>query len=231
MPYNDCEAEHTSVPISMAEFLAKNLTPERRKNCEILKTFNDDSVAIYMAGIAILQMKDFPAKQSVVAHCFRELINAIVRSEESVIKKQAIDGLKEIDFIKNGNHCDEKITDTVNAIWQNLKSLNNENSKLFSLFIERNPKKQQELLTATSKDQEKQIRDSIYNALKPFLEAKSKINKLRHFDEHFSTLSEFEFDKTVNVLENFISSLDNAQYVEKKEALDGILAAANAKRN
>ena len=226
MPFESCD--NSTVPgIDLSSVF---LTPERRKNCEILKTFNDDSVEIYKAAIAVLQIKDFPAQQSVVAHCFRELINAIIRSEESLIKQQAIDGLKAIEFIKNGGHSEERIKATVNEIWKQLKTLNNEKSKLFSVFMDRNPKKQQELLSASEEEKE-QIIESINNALEPVLEAKNRIDKLRHFDKRFSKLAQPEFDKIVNVLESFVSRLDNAQYLERKEALDGILAKANTRRN
>ena len=230
MDFNECDIENVSLPISMADFFAKNLTPKQKKICEILKTFNEDSVAIYMAGIAILQIKDFPAKQSVTSHCFRELINAISRREESALKQQALEGLKVIEFIKNANNEHKRLENTLNKIWTELKSLNNEKSKLVSMFWDRNPKKKQEMLTADTEHKERLLND-VQGIINNVIAAKGRIDKLRHFDKQFSTLPQEQFEENIDILENYILSLEDAQYMERKESLDGILAATNTRRD
>lgn len=222
--------ENLNLSVSINDLFARNLTPKQKRICEILKTFNEDSVAIYMAGVAILQIKDFPAKQSVASHCFRELINAISRREESVLKQQALEGLKVIEFIKNANHEQKRIENTLDKIWADLKSLNNEKSKLISIFMDRNPKKKQEMLIADA-EHKKRLLNDVDGIINQVIAAKGRIDKLRHFDRQFSALPQEQFEENIDILENYILYLENAQYMERKEALDGILAATNARRN
>ncbi|MDR1452505.1 MAG: hypothetical protein LBJ25_00810 [Candidatus Margulisbacteria bacterium] len=100
------EAIPNTIPESLVE---QSLTEKQQKIIEILKTFNNGTENIYLAGIYIWQTAGFPAKQSVVAHCFRELINAIIRRTETDYKNQIIDALKSVDFIKKGKSSDEEI--------------------------------------------------------------------------------------------------------------------------
>lgn len=230
MSFAECDMENLNLSVSMTDLFARNLTPKQKRVCEILKTFNEDSVAIYMAGVAILQIKDFPAKQSVASHCFRELINAISRREESALKQQALEGLKVIEFIKNADHEQKRIENTLDKIWADLKSLNNEKSKLVSIFMDRNPKKKQEMLIADA-EHKKRLLNDVNGIINQVMAAKGRIDKLRHFDKQFSTLPQEQFEENIDILENYILYLENAQYMERKEALDGILAATNARRN
>lgn len=76
------------IPSSIEEYFSKNLDPERQNIRKILRSINENAEKIYLAGVYLLQIKDFPARQSVVGHCFRELINAIIRTDETSMKSQ-----------------------------------------------------------------------------------------------------------------------------------------------
>ena len=130
------------VSTTMEEYFAKNLDPERQNIREILKSISEDAEKIYLAGIYILQINDFPARQSVVAHCFRELIDAIIRTEETLMKSQVVVAIKTIDFVKKGQLSDEEIEKFVNDRdnWQKFKSLQNEKAKLSETLLSKNPK-------------------------------------------------------------------------------------------
>ncbi|MDR3195959.1 MAG: hypothetical protein LBT58_04205 [Endomicrobium sp.] len=204
---------------NVEEFLASKLTREQKKIREILKTFSfsNDAESIYIAGICILKIDNFPAQQSIVSHCFRELINAILRWEETECKDQAIvaitDALKKVGFIKNGRPTDERIKETVNQIWDKIKSLHNERDKMKKLISERHPKLKTEEI------------DNIVNKTN---EAKKKINGLRHFDKEFKTILLDEFNEHIKTLENFILYLE--PYLEQKEVSYDILESSK-KRN
>jgi hypothetical protein len=193
------------------EFLATELTPKQKKIREILKTFSNDAESIYIAGICILKIDDFPVQQSIVSHCFRELINVISRWNETECKDQLIDALKNVDFIKDGQPKDEEIKKIVDQIWDKIKSLRNESGKLIGVISERRPK----LLKESSRD--------MVNYVK---EAKKKIDTLRHFNKEFKTIHLDEFNTHIVTLENFILHLQPS-YLEQKEVLDDSLKSSN----
>lgn len=227
MAFDNRDVEIPSPIISMENFYAQNLGPKRKKICEILKTFSDDAVSIYLAGIAALEIPDFPAQQSVVGHCFRELINAIIRSDESVLKNQVLKGLQSVEFIQNSEKTETEIFDVINIVWDKIKSLNNEKAKLKKLFIDRNLQNQKELLFSNSNGR-REIENNINSVICQVLSAKGVIDKLRHCGKNFYTISTEQLCEKIDILENYILQLEDPTYIKQKEMLDEILETANS---
>lgn len=227
MEFDNRDIEIPNAIISMENFYAQNLGPKRKKICEILRTFSDDAVNIYLAGIAVLEIPDFPAQQSVVGHCFRELINAIMRSEESVLKNQVLKGLQSVEFIKNSEKTEDEIFDVINKAWDKIKSLNNEKAKLKKLFVDRNIRKQKELMFSDPIGR-KEIENNINSVINHVLSAKGVIDKLRHCGKNFYTISTEQLYEKVDILENYILQLEDPTYIKQKEMLDEILETTNS---
>lgn len=215
------------IPSSIEEYFSKNLDPERQNIRKILRGINENAEKIYLAGIYLLQIKDFPARQSVVAHCFRELINVIIRNEETLIKSQAIEAIRAIDFVKHGQCSESKLQNVFNKIWTELKSLQNERSKLYESLLDRNP------LLALKIENNSTEKDKITEYIETLLDnvqaAKGNIDKLRHFDTTFHVISDEQFMNYIKMLEDFIKQLEQPQYLESKEVLDVILEETNTK--
>lgn len=216
------------VSTTMEEYFSKNLDPERQNIRKILRSINENAEKIYLAGVYLLQIKDFPARQSVVAHCFRELINVIIRSEETLIKTQALEAIKAIDFVKQGKCSEKKIANVLDEIWNKLKSLQNERAKLFETLLSRNPKLALKI-DSTDKGEKDKILEHLGSIITSVQTAKNNIDKLRHFDKEFYTISEEQFFNYIKVLEDFIKQLEQPQYMEVKEVLDDILEETNTK--
>ena len=227
MAFDNRDIEIPSPIISMENFYAQNLGPKRKKVCEILRTFNDDAVSIYLAGIVALETPNFPAKQSIVGHCFRELINAIVRSDENALKQQVFTALKSSEFIRNSGSTNEHIGHVVNEIWEKIKPLNNETSKLKTMFIDKNPKQKKDLLFSDVETRRKTQKD-IDNIIQQVLTAKGNLDKRRHFNKKFSIIPNEQLIENVTILENYILQLEDPTYIKQKEMLDEILETANS---
>ncbi|MBR1605606.1 MAG: hypothetical protein IJ660_05825 [Alphaproteobacteria bacterium] len=218
------------VSTTMEEYFAKNLDPERQNIREILKSISEDAEKIYLAGIYILQINDFPARQSVVAHCFRELIDAIIRTEETLMKSQVVVAIKTIDFVKKGQLSDEEIEKFVNDRdnWQKFKSLQNEKAKLSETLLSKNPKLALKIESSDKNEREK-TREDLQTFIENVKKAKRIIDSLRHFNKRFHTISNEDLLNNIQIIESYIKQLEQPQYMEVKEVLDDILEETNTK--
>lgn len=216
------------IPSSIEEYFSKNLDPERQNIRKILRSINENAEKIYLAGVYLLQIKDFPAKQSVVAHCFRELINVIIRSEETLIKTQALEAIKAIDFVKQGRCSEKKIANVLDEIWDKLKSLQNERAKLFETLLSKNPKLALKIESNDSNEKNDTL-ERLNSLVSDVQTVKSDIDKLRHFNGKFHTITDEKFINNIKILENYIKQLEQPQYLEAKEVLDVILEETNTK--
>ncbi len=218
------------IPSSIEEFFANNLDPEREKIREILKNISEDAEKIYLAGICILQIKDFPARQAIVGHCFRELMDAIIRTNETLMKSQVLEAIKTIEFVKLGQSNDEEIKKMLGTrdVWKAFKALRNEKAQLSETLLSMNPRRALKIESSNKEEREKSRED-----LDAFIEnvknAKGGMEGLRHFNEKFHTLSEEELLNNIQTIENYIKQLEQPQYLESKEVLDDILEETNTK--
>ncbi len=227
MEFDNRDIEIPNAIISMENFYAQNLGPKRKKICEILRTFSDDAVNIYLAGVAALEIPNFPAKQSIIGHCFRELINALVRSDENELKQQVFTALKSAEFIRNSESKNERIEHVVNEIWEKIKPLNNETSKLKTMFIDKNPKQKKDLLFSDIETRKK-TQKNIDDVIQQVLTAKGNLDKRRHFNKKFSIIPNEQLIENVTILENYILQLEDPTYIKQKGMLDEILETANS---
>lgn len=218
------------IPSSIEEYFSKNLDPERQNIRKILRSINENAEKIYLAGVYLLQIKDFPARQSVVGHCFRELINAIIRTDETSMKSQLLEAIKTIEFVKQGQSNDEEIKKIVDTkdIWAKFKALRNERSQLSETLLSMNPKLALKIESSNIDEREK-AREYLDTFIKSVKDAKGAIESLRHFNKKFHTISDEELFNNIQTIENYIKQLEQPQYLESKEVLDVILEETNTK--
>lgn len=217
-------------PSSIEEYFANNLDPERQKVRKILKDISEDAEKIYLAGIYILQIKDFPARQAIVGHCFRELMDAITRTNETLMKSQVLDAIKTIEFVKLGQSDDEEIKKMLGNkdIWKEFKALRNEKARLSETLLSMNPKLALEI-ESSNKEKREKSRENLDTFIENVRKAKGGMEGLRHFNKTFHILSEEELLNNIQTIESYIKELKQRQYIEAKEVLDDILEETNTK--
>ena len=155
--------------------------------------------------------RNLPAKQLIVSHCFNELINSLIRIEETVLKEQFTEAILNIDFVKNSGFSESKINEVCGAMFGHAKGLNNEKGKVIQLIKDLRPK-----------IDDKQL-EELANEI---LSKKGKIGKLRHFNKNLKEIDLLEFNKTIEAIEKVILSLES-KYNERKKIIDEILEQTN----
>ncbi len=228
MPDNEqfTPSEIKSVP----DFLSTALTDKQKDVANVLRTYSDDSASIYIAGCTILNTPNFPAKQSIVGHCFREMLNGIIRWNEPVNKAQFTRAIESVDFIQNCGFSSQEIDKTVNEIWDKAKKFGNEAGKLKTALIDKNPRWAQQLKDEKiSPNEKEQVQRDINKIIEKVLDSKHKINKTRHFNETFYTIAPEDFTKHIETIESYILKLGQPLFEENMRVIDDILEEANAK--
>lgn len=228
------DIQNCPVSVVSTEDFFNGLDPVKKKICEILRTFSDDAEAAYKAAVFILQIPDFPAKQSVVAHCMVNVIDAINVYSENILKCQLLNALKTVEFIKESKKSDSDIEKIITSSWnQGFKQLYDEQAKIRELFMDRNPAFERMIKDeAVPKEKKNQLQQELSHKIDKVNAAKRGKNSLhscRHLNIKFHTISDSEFMGHIKNIENYILELDSPQYLEKKEVLDGILESANSK--
>ena len=231
MSFDNCDCQNNVV--SMSDFF-NGLDPVKKKICEILKTFSDDAEDAYKAAIYIWQIPDFPAKQSVVAHCLVNVIDAINEYSEDILKRQLFDALKAVNFVKESEKTDSEIQQIITSSWnQGLKKLYNEKAKMCALYMDRNPIFERMMKDeAVAQERRQQIKKEFDEKVQKISFAKrgsDSLNSCRHLNIKFHKISDSEFVNHISNIENYILELDSPLYLEKKEVLDGILESTNTK--
>ena len=231
MSFDNCDCQ--SNVTSMTEFF-NGLDPVKKKICEILKTFSNDAEDAYKAAIYIWQIPDFPAMQSVVAHCLVNVMDAINEYSEDILKGQLFDALKTIDFVKESEKTDSDIKKIITSSWnQGLKKLYDEKVKMRALYMDRNPTFERMMKDETvSQEKKQQIKQEFEKKAQEINFAKrgdDSLNSCRHLNIRFHKISDSEFVNHIINIENYILELDSPLYLERKEVLDGILESTNTK--
>ena len=231
MSFDNCDCQNNVA--SMTDFFS-GLDPVKKKICEILKTFSNDAEDAYKAAIYIWQIPDFPAKQSIVAHCLVNVMDAINEYSEDILKGQLFDALKTVDFVKESEKTDSDINKIITSLWnQGLKKLYDEKVKMRALYMDRNPIFERMMKDETVVQEKKQqIKREFEKKAEKINFAKrgdNSLNSCRHLNIKFHKISDSEFGNHISNIENYILELDNPLYLEKKEVLDGILESANTK--
>lgn len=214
MPNTNINPQINIKPVEhIEEFLAKKLSEQQKHIIDLLNTFSKDCIEIYKASLFIYFSNDFPARQSILAHCLIELTNAITRRAETRCKHQFTDAIMNLEFVKDGNWGKDVLDREISKLWKDggATKLQNEEGKFKSILKERRP---------TMKE------NDIEAIVKKVKSDKSNLQKLKHFNAEFHKIDNDQFDKYVNTIEEFIICLEEP-YGERKEGIDAILEAAN----
>ena len=202
MSFIEEEVLKADINETIEEFLERKLSADRKKILLLLDGIgSEDSVKIYKAGIYCFLQENLPAKQLIVSHCFNELINSLIRIEETVLKEQFTEAILNIDFVKNSGFSESKINEVCGAMFGHAKGLNNEKGKVIQLIKDLRPK-----------IDDKQL-EELANEI---LSKKGKIGKLRHFNKNLKEIDLLEFNKTIEAIEKVILSLES-KYNERKK--------------
>jgi len=231
MLFDSCDCKKTVM--SVDEFF-NGLDPVKQKVCEILKTFGDDAEEAYKAAIYIWNIPDFPAKQSVVANCMVNVMDAINEYSEDILKGQVFDALKMVDFVKESEKSDSDIKNVITSLWnKDFKKLYDEKAKMRALYMDRNPLFERIMKDDTvAREKRLQIKQEFEKKVQKINSAKrgdDSLNSCRHLNIKFHKISDSEFVNHIRNIENYILELDSPLYLEKKEVLDGILESTNTK--
>lgn len=223
---HDCQ----SYTVSMTD-LFNGLDPVKKKICEILKTFSDDAESAYKAAACILLIPDFPAKQSIVAQCMVNVIDAINEYSETLLKEQLVPAISSVEFVRYSNKKEKDIRSVIDSCWnRGLKQLYDEQKKIQELFMERNPAFERAIKDDDIPQEQKvRMKKEFGIKISKMQKADKALNSCRHLNINFHTIAEEEFRTHIANIENYILELDSPLYLEKKEVLDGILESANTK--
>ncbi len=195
---------------SIEEFLERNYSENQRKIISFLVKIDDeDSIKVYKTAIFCLLKKDIPAKELLISHCLNELINSLLRRKEDEQREAFLKSVREISFVKSGEHGDDKIKEVAASAFKTIKEkLGNELVKIQE-FVNQHLKARY----STS---------FLSNAIK---QSKDDLQKYRHYNGGLRTGVE-QMTAIFNNIEEALLEL-SLGYIDRIKTIDKSLEEAN----
>jgi len=195
---------------SVGEYLEKNLSERQKKVIDFLdKIEAGDAKKIYKTMLFCQAYPDMPAIELVLTHCLNEMLNSMLRREESLNKKILLNATKEMGLASSG----DDISDILKIITKRLSQKEEENydKKRIRKFVE------DKLSVKYGGD--KVVDDFVKN----LYSKKEGTHRFRHFDQELkhgltevgSMISDVE-DAFLILASSYLDRIENIKKILKK---------------